>query len=135
MHRLVNHWDGLLTNNLQAALFQFMRQHGFINRFQQPRPKGRVNFERGIHHLLGNFIFSHKIFAPLRLCVRFLFQAARLAGALQNGLRQRARLRCAGGEDAVDVIQIGGELGALFSSVCEMVPVMLEQTFLQITVA
>src|SRR5471030_2416062 len=66
---------------------------------------------------------------------RWSFQPAIFSRPLQDLLRQCSRLGGAFREDAVDVIQIGREFGALLSGVGEIVPVILEQRLLQIAVA
>src|ERR1700728_2521197 len=61
-------------------------------------------------------------------------QPARDSGAVKNFLRERAGFGSAVGEDAVHMIEVGGEFGALGAGRGEIIPVMLEQRFFQIAV-
>src|SRR5436189_40571 len=65
----------------------------------------------------------------------FSFQSTRLPRALQNFPRLGPRLGSAVAQDAVDVIQVGHQFGALLPRVGEIIPVVLEQRLLQISVA
>jgi hypothetical protein len=60
--------DWHLPTHAQAAFLEFMRQSYFINRFQQPRPKRRVQFVSRIHDLTCDLIWSHGCFGLCALC-------------------------------------------------------------------
>ena len=48
-----------LPLNTKAKSAQFVGKHDFINRFEQTRPKSRVNFKRHVKHSLRNFVFTN----------------------------------------------------------------------------
>jgi hypothetical protein len=61
MYVLVDQWDGLLADNAQAALPQFVGQKRFVGRFQQTGAKLDVDLVCGIDDLLGDFVFCHRL--------------------------------------------------------------------------
>src|SRR5262245_60535408 len=63
-----------------------------------------------------------------------LFQTTRLARAMEDWSCQCPRLCRAAGEHLIDVIQVGREFGPLRARCGKIVPIGLEQRFLQIAI-
>lgn len=56
---MIDHRNWLLADRAQTALFQFVRQDSFIDRFQQSRAKRCMHAESRVHDLLRHLIFCH----------------------------------------------------------------------------
>ncbi len=58
---VVNNRHRFLSLNRDGMLPHFMREHDFVNRFQQTRPQLRVHKKSRIQHDLGEFILRHSL--------------------------------------------------------------------------
>src|SRR5882672_6303392 len=59
-HVFINYRNRSLNNDLASALSKLVLKYGFVDRFKEPRPQSRMNFECGIDNYTGEFVFSHK---------------------------------------------------------------------------